>query len=244
MHIDKKSPIPVYFQLKNIILKKIQDGEYPAGSLIPSERELGESLNISRMTVRQALNQLVSDGLLYREKGKGTFVLKSKIQQRNIMSFSETVRKKGMIPSTHILKFKKENDMFDVKSVLEVGDDEAIFHLKRLRLANDIPIAVEEAFIPERYCPGLEEQDLTSSLYRLIKDKYSFVISYIDNSIEAAKPSKEERELLSITTGIPVLRIAGTSYTQSGVKLFYENAVYRADEYNYSVRIYMNRENI
>ncbi len=71
MHVDKKSPIPVYYQLKNIVLKKIQNGEFSAGSLIPSERDLGESLNISRMTVRQALNQLVSEGVLYREKGKG-----------------------------------------------------------------------------------------------------------------------------------------------------------------------------
>ncbi len=95
MHIDKKSPIPVYYQLMNIIMEKIKSGEYSVGSLIPSERDLSELLGISRMSVRQALHHLVNEGLLTREKGKGTFVTKMKFEQRNIMSFSEQFRNIG-----------------------------------------------------------------------------------------------------------------------------------------------------
>jgi len=242
MYIDKKSPIPVYYQLKNIILKKIKDGEFTEGSLIPSERDLGEELNISRMTVRQALNQLVTEGVLYREKGRGTFVAKSKIVQRNIMSFSDTVRNKGLVPSTVILHYEKISDRNDINTILDLKEDDKLYNIKRLRLANDVPIAIEEVFIPERYCPRLEAFDLKSSLYKLLKEEYSFSISYIDNVIEAVKPTKEEKKLLDLPDATPVLRITNTSHNDDGTRLFYEKDVYRSDEYTYNVRIYMNRE--
>ena len=92
MWIDKKSPIPAYYQLKKILLKKIEEGQFTVGSMIPSERDLSQTYGISRMTVRQALSQLVADGLLHREKGRGTFVSPVKLVLINIMSFSNTVR--------------------------------------------------------------------------------------------------------------------------------------------------------
>jgi GntR family transcriptional regulator len=241
MYVDKKSPIPVYYQLKNIILKKIQSGEFAEGGLIPSERDLGENLNISRMTVRQALNQLVSEGVLYREKGRGTFVTKSKIEQRNIMSFSDTVTLKGLVPTTKVLHFSKEDAAEDIKNILDLKVDEKVYIIKRLRLANSIPVGIEEHFIPEKYCPDLEKFDLTASLYKLIKEEYTYAISYVDNIIEASKPSKEEKEQLNLSTNIPVLKIAGINYTQSDLKLFYERSVYRSDEYKYNVRVYVNK---
>lgn len=242
MYIDKKSPIPVYYQLKSILLKKIKEGEFPAGSMIPSERDLGESLKISRMTVRQALNQLVAEGALYREKGKGTFVAKEKIVQQNIRSFSETVRNRGLVPATQILGFRKISDRPDIKSLLELGEDEYLYNVKRLRLANDLPIAIEEVFIPERYCPGFDALDLKQSLYRLLREEYSLAVSYMDNTIEAAKPGKEEKKLLGLPDSIPVLRINSISHDASGTKLFYEKDVYRSDEYNYRARIFINKE--
>lgn len=241
MYIDKKSPIPVYFQLKNIISDKIKAGEFPEGGLIPSERDLGENLGISRMTVRQALSQLVSEGVLYREKGKGTYVSKSKIVQRNIMSFSDTVRNKGLTPSTNVLHFEKISDRTDIKEILGLQENESLYNIKRLRLANDLPIAIEEVFIPERYCPQLEKHDLKSSLYKLLKEEYSLVINYMDNSIEAARATKKERKLLGLEDSIPVLHISSVSHNDAGMKLFYEKDVYRSDEYNYNVRIYMDR---
>jgi len=242
MYIDKKSPVPVYYQLKNAILDKISKGEYAPGSLIPSERELGEQLNISRMTVRQALTQLVSDGFLYREKGKGTFVSKGKIEQKNIMSFSETVRRNGLTPSTHILDFSKKAVNADIASNLGISEGELIYNIRRLRLADDKPIAIEEVFIPEKYCKGLENFDLKDSLYKLLREEYSYIITYIDNITEAAIPSKEEKELLKIQSSTPVLRVSGTTYIENDIKLFHFRDSYRSDEYSYNVRIYTNKE--
>ncbi len=242
MYIDKRSPIPVYYQLKNLILNKIRNGEYPEGSLIPSERDLGENLGISRMTVRQALSQLVSEGVLYREKGKGTFVSKSKIVQRNIMSFSETVRKKGLVPSTNVLNFTRVSDRPDITEILGLGANEVLYYVKRLRLANDLPIGIEEVYIPEKYCPDLEKQDLKASLYKLLKEVYSLSVNYMDSSVEAAKASKEEKKLLGLTDNIPVLSISSVSYNDEGMKLLHQKDIYRSDEYSYTVRIFVNRE--
>jgi GntR family transcriptional regulator len=241
MFVDKKSPIPAYYQLKNIILKKIQSGEYPEGSLIPSERDLGETFSISRMTVRQALNQLVTEGVLNREKGRGTFVSRSKLEQKNIMSFSDAVGLKGLVPSTKLLHFSTDVAGEDLQGILELKNGERVYVLRRLRLASGVPVGIEEDFIPEKYCPNLNQFDLTGSLYKLIKEQYSYAISYVDNVVEAAKPTKEERELLEITSSIPVLRVTGNNFTETGMKLFHERSVYRSDEYKLSMRVYVNK---
>ncbi|MCX7708884.1 MAG: GntR family transcriptional regulator [Clostridia bacterium] len=242
MYIDKKSPIPVYFQLKKIILDKISHGEYSQDSLIPSERELSENLGISRMTVRQALSQLVAEGVLYREKGKGTFVAKSKLEQRNIMSFSDTVSKRGMAPSTKVLYFSKGSVDEEILDILGLKENEQVYHLRRLRLANNIPVGIEEDFIPEKYFPNLEKYDLTGSLYSIIKEEYSHSINYVDNVVEAVKPSRDQKDLLNIPANIPVLKISGLMHSDSGLKLLYEKSVYRSDEYKYNIRVYANRD--
>lgn len=242
MYINKKSPIPAYYQLKNIILKKIEGGDFRSDDPIPSERDLSDTLGISRMTVRQALNQLVAEGVLYREKGKGTYVSRAKIEQRNIMSFSDLVKKKGLTPSTRVLNFSKLEADQEVSGILELKSSEPIYNIRRLRLANDIPVGIEEVFIPEKYCPNLEMYDLTKSLYRLVREEYLHIINYVDNAIEASKPLKEERELLGIPGTVPVLRISGIYFIETGIKLFYEKSVYRSDEYKYNVRVYVNKD--
>ncbi len=241
MFVDKNSPIPAYHQLKNILLKKIQSGEYPAGGLIPSERDLSENYSISRMTVRQALNQLVLEGVLTRERGRGTFVSRTKIEQKNIMSFSETVRQKGLVPNTRVLHFAVEVAPEDVCRALDLKPGERIFRLSRLRLAGDMPVGIEEEAIPEKYCPMLEKFDLTHSLYHLFKQEYSYSIAKVDNVVEAARPSREERDLLQISQSIPVLKMTSVNYTDSGIKLFFERSSYRSDEYQCSMRIYVNQ---
>lgn len=241
MILDKSSSIPVYYQLKEIIQNRIQSGEYVEGGSIPSERELAKDFGISRMTVRQALNQMVAEGLLVREKGRGTFVAKHKIQQKNISSFSETVRAKGMVPSTKVLYFKKEAAGDEVSNSLDISKDTQVYAVKRLRLANDIPVGLEQVFIPVDFCPDLESHQLEASLYQLISEKYGISIDYMDNIIEASVTTTDERKLLNISTSTPVLRITGVSFILGGRKFSYERDIYRADQYSYNARIFLNR---
>lgn len=242
MILDKKSPIPVYYQLKNYIFTKIKNGEYKEGDMIPSERELAEGFNISRMTVRQAFNQMVSEGLLLREKGRGTFVSKRKIEQRNVSSFSDTVKGKGMEPNTKVITFKRENMLSDIAAKLDIAPEEYLYAIKRLRLANDIPVAVEEVFIPERCCPNIGRFRLDASLYRLIFEEYGIKIAYMDNVIEASMPTNEEKTFLTIPSSTPVLRMACISYTLEDKKFSYERDVYRSDQFAYNARIFLNKD--
>lgn len=242
MFIDKKSPVPVYYQLRNLVMRRIEAGEFPPDSPIPSERDLSETLGISRMTVRQALNRLVVEGVLYREKGRGTFVSRQKIEQRNVMSFSDLVKSKGLEPSTRVLSLSRLEADHETAQTLGLKDSDILFNIKRLRLAGSVPVAIEEVFIPEKFCPGLDQMDLTGSLYRLLKEEYAFNISYVDNVIEASKPLKEERDLFDLPSGVPALRISSVYFTESGTRLFSEKSTYRSDEYKYNVRVYVNKD--
>ena len=137
--------------------------------------------------------------------------------------------------------FDREEVSDDIKEILDLKNGCEVYVLKRLRLAHDVPVGIEEAFIPVQYCPELDKFDLTTSLYNLIKEEYSYTINYIDNVIEASKPTREEKEFLNITNNVPVLKITGINYTQSDLKLFYERSLYRSDEYKYNVRVYVNK---
>jgi len=242
MVLDRNGSIPVYSQLKTIIQNRIQSGEYSEGTVIPSERELAKDFGISRMTVRQALNQMVAEGMLVRERGKGTFVSNRKIQHKNISSFSETVRAKGMVPSTRVLCFQKETAGDDIAGKLGISKNDQVYVFKRLRLADGIPVGLEQVYIPAFLCPDLESFELESSLYQLINDKYGIKISYMDNTIEASVTTAEERKLLKISSSVPVIRITGISYITDGRKFSFERDIYRGDQYSYNARIFLERE--
>lgn len=238
MQVDKRSPIPVYYQLKNTILQKIKNGEYPPDTLIPSERELSEKLGISRMTVRQALNQLVSEGVLTRQKGKGTFVCRAKFEQRNIMSFSEIVRARGLEPDTHLIDFLQGGKYPEISNRFGIDENQEFYYIKRLRLAGKMPVGIEEVYLPQAMYPGLEQMDLTSSLHAVLREKFMYNINYVDSSIEAAMPSSEEKKLLGAEGHTPVLRIESLYFNHDDRILFYERSAYRSDEFKYNVRVY------
>ena len=159
---------PTYIKIKESIQKKIQDGELVPGDALPSERTLAESYGLSRMTVRAALSELVAAGALYREQGRGTFVSARKMKQSNIASFSETVRSMGFTPSTKIVDFSVTMPQPEISDKLMVKTK--VYRALRVRLADDIPVALEEVFIPLHICPGLKLVDLKLSLYKLINE--------------------------------------------------------------------------
>lgn len=238
MFIDKQSPVPVYYQLKNYILEKIKSGQWPKDKPIPSERELSEQAKVSRMTVRQALNELVNDGVLYRIKGTGTFISKSKIEQKNIMSFSQMTRSKGITPVTKVLEMDKSSLFPGISEMLGVERDTRFYRIKRLRKADDIPIAIEEVFIPENYCPGIDRFDLSRSLYGLLLDEYQYKIGRMDLNMEAVLPDEKQCQLLQVNRTIPLLKVSGNTITTMGLSLFYEMSCYRSDKFSHKVSIF------
>ena len=226
---------PTYIKIKESIQQKIENGELVPGDALPSERTLAEKFGLSRMTVRAALTELVSAGALYREQGRGTFVSARKMKQRNIASFSEPVMKMGFTPSTKIIDFSVGLAPAEIAGKLMV--EGKVYRALRVRMADDIPVAIEEVFLPLHICPSLKLVDLKLSLYKLIDETFSHKIGSVDSGVSARHPGSRQQEILKITRNTPVLKIDSLYYSVSGEPLYYERAIYRADMYEYNIRI-------
>lgn len=227
-----------YQKIKNDIQCKINDGEYKSGEKIPSERKLCELYNISRMTARQAVNELVKDGIVYREKGRGTFVSSPNFLQRNVKSFTDTLRERGFNPSTNIIEFSTVYNLRDISNIMEVPYDTKFYKLKRLRLGNELPMALETVYIQKDRCLGLQKYDISKSLYEVLEEHYGYKVENISCDIDACIANNIMMKVFNMKKARALLKITGISYTQNGEKLFYEESYYRPDLYKYRVDIY------
>lgn len=238
MEINKKSPVPIYYQLKQIILEKIKNGEWLPDTAISSERELSEMFQVSRMTIRQAINELVSEDILYREKGRGTFVSHPRIEQSDIMSFTEAATHKGFQATTIVKVFEVEVPDLNIMDKLELHEYEDVYYIQRFRKIDGQVIGVEEIYLPVRFCSNLQSKDLSGSLYEVLKKDYDYTIDHIQTSLESVIPQKDDLRLFDARDTIPLLKVTGVNITDKNLKLFYEEAIYRSDKYLLNFNIY------
>ncbi|UII55426.1 GntR family transcriptional regulator [Cytobacillus spongiae] len=233
--IDKNSPIPIYFQLEEHLRAQIENGSLEVDEAIPSERELAETFQISRMTVRQAINNLVTEGLLYRQKGKGTFVNKKKVEQKlqGLTSFTEDMLERGMKPSSKLISFEIIPADKQVAQALNLNENTPIYEIKRVRLADQLPMALETTFLPANLVKGLTEDIINQSLYQYIEHHLGLIINEASQEIEASTPKETEMKLLEIESSAPVLFIKRVSYLQDGTPFELVKSSYRADRYKF-----------
>ncbi|MFJ8262274.1 GntR family transcriptional regulator [Rummeliibacillus sp. NPDC094406] len=233
--VDKNSHVPIYVQIEEILKEKISHGEYAVGCAIPSERELSETFTVSRMTVRQSITQLVNDGFLYREKGRGTFVASPKFEQplNGLTSFTEDMRARGMEPSSNIVTFEKQLPPYDIREDFKLMDNEEVFFIARIRNADHKPMAIERTYIPVKLLPDLNEEDLQGSLYNLVENKYGFEINNAIQQMEATIVTKEDAKYLKLEATGVVLIIKRTSYLANGQPFEVVRSAYRADRYKF-----------
>lgn len=237
--IDKNSSVPIYVQLEEYIKKNIKEGVYPSGESLPTERELTELFGVSRMTIRQAITNLVHQGVLYKTHGKGAFVSKEIIEKKmEIESFSDDMEKRGLIPSSRILYFEKIIPDSQISKKLQLADNEHVYFLNRLRLANDEPMAIEYSYLPERYFPDLLKYNfMKCSLYNIMKNEYHADFKYMKQNIKAVTISKKEAELLlnkSIGFGLLSLR---TIFNEKEIPIEYTETIYNPDRYTFNLMI-------
>ncbi|GLC88482.1 GntR family transcriptional regulator [Lysinibacillus piscis] len=233
--LDKNSHIPIYIQIEEIIKQRIYLNEYKIGETIPSERELSIQFDVSRMTVRQSITNLVNTGLLYREKGRGTYVANPKLEQplQGLTSFTEDMRARGMEPSSKVLRFEKIVPPMDIANDLLLEHGEEVFFVVRIRSADSKPMAIERTYIPVKIYPDLDEKKITGSLYALIETHFQRKIGNAIQQMEAAIVTKEDSKLLQINHTAPVLIIKRTSYLADGVPFELVRSTYRADRYKF-----------
>ncbi|AMX83042.1 phosphonate metabolism transcriptional regulator PhnF [Geobacillus subterraneus] len=237
--IDKQSPVPIYYQLEQYMKEKIEKGEWQPGEMIPSERELAETYHISRMTVRQAVNNLVNDGYLIRRRGKGTFVAAEKIEQplKGLTSFSEDMRARGMEPDTIVLGFETVPASGKLAEWLAVKEGDALYEIRRLRLADGSPMALETLYIPVHLVLGLTRDVVSGSVYEFIEKEKGMIIGSAVQTLEASVARKLEAEHLQVKEGAPVLLLERRTYLDDGRPLEVVKSVYRGDRYKFIVEM-------
>lgn len=223
---NKKTPL--YKQLKKEIIQKIERGELKPGDVLPPERELAELFEMSRMTVRQAISELVNEYILIRRHGSGTYVAESKIPQgRRLKSFSEDMRARGLLPGSKVLEKTiivepPANMIADLKS------EGKILMLKRLRLADLYPLAIETIMLPIEKFNNLESRNFENeSLYRILEEEYSIKITKAQQKIEVRMPTPQESELLEINYSVPVFHFKQITFDQNNEIFEVAHSVYR-----------------
>ncbi|MCM1134110.1 MAG: GntR family transcriptional regulator [Clostridium sp.] len=237
--LDKSVPIPLYFQLKELILNEIKMENYKEGDVIPTENEISEEFEISRTTVRQAITELVQEGWLYRVKSKGTFVTRPKIPQdflRKLESFREQMERLGMKPSTQLIELKREKADEEVAEALNVSVGEEVIYLFRKRFADGQPIVTIHTYLPYDKCSFIMGHDLEQeSLYGILGQKEDTKILKVKRRIEAVEADEEDVQLLDMEKGKPIQYFVTVGYTAADVPLEYSRARYRGDRSSFEI---------
>ena len=204
---------------------------------IHSERELAEEFEVSRMTVRQALNALKKEGLIYQKRGKGTFVSSRKfdVHSRNLNGFSDEMIRRGMNPQSKVLKLDREKAELETADRLNLNINDDVFKLERLRLADDIPMAIEMSCLPAKMFPDLTKYDFEKqSLYQILEKKYGVQMYSAAEDLEAAISDAKISELLSVKKNSPLLIVYRTVFAEDDQPIEFTKSIYRADRYRAS----------
>jgi GntR family transcriptional regulator len=238
--LDKNGFIPLYYQIQRALMEKIHSGELSEGDLLASEEELARVYQVSRMTARQALHGLKARGYALSQKGRGTFVTKPKLE-KNIMhlrGFTEDMKQRGMVPSSRLLEQSVVNATEELAETLRIDIGAPVMKLRRLRLADGTPMALEESNVPLRQFPGLERTNFAKqSLYFTLREKFGVRVAWADEIIEALPATREESELLTIPRKASVLAISRIITTTEQTPIEVAWSRYRGDRYRALIRI-------
>lgn len=231
--------IPRYMQVMNYYLALIESGKLSDGDKMPTEEEICNLFNVSRITVRRALDGLTQEGYIYKVHGKGSFITtkKTDIQLNHLQGFSEEMRALGLEPTTRLISKDIIAPSEAVAAHLGIDTSQKIYFITRLRCADGIPMAIERVHIPFFRFPGIENEDLTKSLYEILRQNYGCESSKAVQCIQAGIASKVDAELLEIKSGRAVLCISRTTYEQNGRAFEYVQSTYRGDKYQFNVTL-------
>jgi GntR family transcriptional regulator len=242
--VQKDSSVPIYSQVERIVMDMIDSGRLSAGQRAPSEREIAETLGISRMTARAAMSNLVADGYLYSVPGKGTFVSNPKMRQDllELTSFTDDMRNRGLRPGARLLGLDIADGAPEkVYQALRLSGDEDLIRIHRLRTADEEPMCLETSYLPRAYVPWLLEEDLESgSLYRALGD-HGIELVKAEEHLEATVVRETESELLTVPVGSPALLIERTTYTEGDSPIEYVKSLYRGDRYRFTAMLFKRR---
>lgn len=246
--INPQSALPLYYQIKQNLLELVESGKFAPGDLLPAEGEMGEFYGVSRLTVRQAVGELVREGVLVRERGRGTFVAKPKTTHMMVRSsgFSERIREAGQKPSSTVLSFEVIPATAYVAENLHIEVGAPVYQLSRLRSVNDEPQVVETTHLPKAMFPGMEDVDFSrSSLYGTLAERYQCYVMSADEVFEPVLLTNYEASLLGTKPKSAALLLEIVAYDQNGNRVEYNKSIIRGDKARFLFHVrrqFMNDE--
>jgi GntR family transcriptional regulator len=238
--IDRESPVPVYYQIALNLRERIHRQEWRTGDQIPPEPELAVLYGVSRVTVRQALAELVKDGLLTRQRGSGTFVNQKAMPLTHDFSmpttFAGRLKRMGFQVSSTILQAETFHEPLpQVMDHLLLGLNTPVAYLKRMHLINGQPTAINRSWFSEVQCPGIAEQDLVeNSLSRTLAERYHLVPTRANNWLEVIRATEKDAELLKTFVDTPLILLTTVSYLKDGRPLEYSMTAWLGDRIRFN----------
>ncbi|GEK29478.1 GntR family transcriptional regulator [Furfurilactobacillus siliginis] len=226
---------PIYIQIHNRLRKTVEDGQWQIGDKIPSERELAVQFGVSRMTLRQAVQTLVEEGLLERRVGAGTYVANRKVQERmsGVTSFTELMEQAGKVPSSRTVSYHITTPSLSESEKLQLTSDEQVLRMERIRFGNDEPICFEVATVPERLIRKFSKEDVTNSLYRVLEDEAGLKVGHAQQTVSAMTASERVSEYLNIKRNDPLLRLRQLSFLDDGTPFEYVRTQYVGNRFEF-----------
>lgn len=232
---------PKYIIVKHAIKAMLDQGLLEANAILPSERELMETYNVSRITVRRAVEELEQEGYLYKVQGKGTFVKGDEKRQDliSITSCTEDVLRLGMTPTRRVVGSEIVPADKKRQSRLSLAEGDRVFRLKRIYYADGEPLNYTTVYLPYKLFPGVESHDFSlTSLYKVLEEEYGVKITRAERTLEAVLAYEEVQEYLNIRSGVPLIlfrcitygEIKGKEYPVETFKCYY-----RSDRFKFCV---------
>jgi GntR family transcriptional regulator len=235
--IDRNSSIPMYFQLQELFIDRINRGELEPGSRTPTVEEICETYDLSRITVTKAFENLKAEGYLYSVQGKGYFVREVwKIEKPlgKVSSFTEEVKKYDLEPSSLVLECKRIPSPEDVSKNLNIKAGSQIAYIERVRKANGEALCIDKAYINDELCPGILEIDFSDkSLFGILRTKYHLSLTKAKQSLESVILLPEESRLFNLPLHQPGFLSTGTVFLNTGQPIEYSKQIFRGDRYRF-----------
>ena len=237
--IEKRSAIPLYLKVKEHLIKQIKNGDYKTDQKIPGENELTGIYNVSQITVRKALSELVNEGYLYRLQGKGTFVAKRKINRMlNLMSFTEEMRSKELKCVSRVLEIKSIKES-GIAQELETLTTEPIIKVERLRIIDELPVAIQSSYLPAAIISLERLQDIYQqhSLYKVLSDAGIYPArAYEKYNVDVLRDNRL-CTLLKMEQGAPVFKVNRYTYTEDNQLFEYAVSILKGELYTMEVEL-------
>lgn len=238
--IDKSVPIPLYYQVKTHLRDYI--AQCADGDAIPTEVELCQHFQVSRPTVRQAINELVVEGALRRSKGKGTFVSREKVQRDFLLTFEtfdKEILDRGRTPETRILSVESTDASDKVADSLSIASREKVYVLQRLRLTNGTPLSYVMSYLPAELVPDFDAYpNSLKALHKTLEEHYDYRLTRATRAIEAIPATQAIADILDMEVGSPVQYIETTVFIENHRCIEFSTAWYRGDQSRFSIELH------